>query len=244
MKTDWMREQLERYKTLLEMYEQEDRMSARASTPKKRELNSEINGIIPTVKKIVGSLDPALVDNITPPLAMWGISRAHTAVEQALGILRAQADWDANLGPDAPSLVAEQFHPSVWEAASPLWSTGKYRVAVQQACVDLSAYIAGKAGSSLTERELVNLVFKPEPPGPGHVRLHFPGNKGTKTWRSRQEGLHLMAQGAFAGIRNVATHTDDEWPEQVALEHLAVLSVVARWTDETEIVKLGATHHA
>ncbi len=34
----------------------------------------------------------------------------------------------------------------------------------------------------------------------------------------------------------IATHTSDEWPEQVALEHLAVLSVVARWTDETEIV--------
>ena len=46
-----------------------------------------------------------------------------------------------------------------------------------------------------------------------------------------------MAQGTFAGIRNVATHTDDEWTEQVALEHLAVLSVVARWTGETELVK-------
>lgn len=32
------------------------------------------------------------------------------------------------------------------------------------------------------------------------------------------------------------THTDDEWPEQVALEHLAVLSVVARWADETKVI--------
>jgi hypothetical protein len=53
-------------------------------------------------------------------------------------------------------------------------------------------------------------------------------NSGSRTWRSRQEGLHLLAQRAFAGIRNVATNTGDEWPEQVALEHLAVLSVVAR----------------
>lgn len=36
----------------------------------------------------------------------------------------------------------------------------------------------------------------------------------------------------------MATHTNDEWTEQVALEHLAVLSVVARWADETELVKL------
>jgi len=48
-----------------------------------------------------------------------------------------------------------------------------------------------------------------------------------------------VAQGAFAGIRNVATHTKDEWTEQVALEHLAVLSVLARWADETELVKLS-----
>jgi hypothetical protein len=34
----------------------------------------------------------------------------------------------------------------------------------------------------------------------------------------------------------VATHTDEEWPEQVALEHLAVLSVVARWAEETKVV--------
>jgi hypothetical protein len=69
------------------------------------------------------------------------------------------------------------------------------------------------------------------------VRLHLPGDKNSKTWRSRQEGLHLVAQGAFAGIRNVAAHTEAEWTEQVALEHLAVLSVVARWADETEVVK-------
>jgi hypothetical protein len=34
----------------------------------------------------------------------------------------------------------------------------------------------------------------------------------------------------------VATHTSDEWSEQVALEHLGVLPVVARWADETELI--------
>jgi hypothetical protein len=51
----------------------------------------------------------------------------------------------------------------------------------------------------------------------------------------RAHGTRLLAQGAFAGIRNIATHSDDEWSEQVALEHLAVLSVVARWADDTEL---------
>jgi len=135
-----------------------------------------------------------------------------------------------------PSLVADQFHPHVWAAVSGLWETGRYRVAVGQAAVALSAHIASKARSSLTERELVQQVFAPGEPGPKQVRLHVPGDRSSKTWKSRQDGLHLLAQGAFAGIRNVATHTEVEWPEQVALEHLAVLSVVARWADETEVV--------
>ena len=102
--------------------------------------------------------------------------------------------------------------------------------------MSLSEHIAQKAGSPLRDRALVSQVFSPNPPSKGQVRLHMPGDKLSDTWKSRQEGLHLIAQGAFAGIRNVATHTGDEWTEQVALEHLAVLSVVARWTDETEVV--------
>jgi Protein of unknown function (Hypoth_ymh) len=83
---------------------------------------------------------------------------------------------------------------------------------------------------------LVAQVFSPNQPGPNQARLHLPSDKMTKTWRSRQEGLHLLAQSAFAGIRNMATHTESEWSEQVALEHLAVLSLAARWADETEVV--------
>jgi uncharacterized protein (TIGR02391 family) len=168
---------------------------------------------------------------------MYGTSRARSSVEQALGILRDQDEWKANLAPDAPSLIADEFHPNVWTAASAIWDTGQYRVAVQQAAVSLSLHIAAKAGSSLTERALVAQVFSREDPRPGQVRLHLPGDKSTDTWRSRQDGLHLLAQGAFAGIRNVATHTAAEWTEQIALEHLAVLSVVARWTDETASVR-------
>lgn len=228
-----MRERLESFKTLCETYDQADRQARYQSSPETKALNSEINAAIPTVRKIVGALNPKLVEDITEPQYMYGTSKTRSAVEQALGILRDEDELRANLAPDAPSLVADQFHPNVWTAASAIWDTGQYRVAVQQAAVSLSAHIAAKAGSSLTERALVSQVFSKEEPRPGQVRLHIPGDKTSDTWRSRQEGLHLLAQGAFAGIRNVATHTADEWTEQVALEHLAVLSVVARWTDET-----------
>jgi DNA-binding transcriptional ArsR family regulator len=229
----WMRERLESFKTLNERYDQANRQARYESSPETKALNSEINGEVPTIRKIVEALNPDLVEDITEPMHMYGTSKTRSAVEQALGILRDEDVLRAKLAPDAPSLVADQFHSTVWKAASAIWDTGQYRVAVQQAAVSLSAHIAAKAGSSLTERALVSQVFSKDEPRPGQVRLHMLGDKTTETWRSRQDGLHLIAQGAFAGIRNVATHTADEWTEQVALEHLAVLSVVARWADET-----------
>lgn len=78
---------------------------------------------------------------------------------RGLGILRDQDEWKVNLAPDAPSLIADQFHPHVWAAASAIWDTGNYRVAVQQAAVALSAHIAKKVGSPLSERKLVAQVF-------------------------------------------------------------------------------------
>lgn len=237
MNRDWMRQRLEKFKALCETYDRVNQQSGYQWTATLDQLTSQINGELPTTREIVKSLDPELLTQVTAPGYMTGASGAASAVEQALGILRDQDEWKANLAPDAPSLVADQFHANVWKAAAAIWDTGQYRVAVQQGAVSLSAHIAAKAISPLTERELVQLVFKSDAPGQGQTRLHLPGDKTTKTWRSRQDGLHLMAQGAFAGIRNVATHTDDEWTEQEALEHLAVLSVIARWTDETELVK-------
>ncbi len=230
-----MSEHLESFKALCEAYDQEDRQSDRY-TDAKRALNSQMNVQIPTVKEVIKRLDPELVEEITGPQHMSGTSHARRAIDQALGILRDQDEWKANLAPDAPSLIAEEFHPHVWSAASAIWDTGQYRTSVEQASVSLSAHIAKKAGSSLSGRRLVQQAFSPDPPSASQVRLHFPGDRTSDTWKSRQYGLHLIAQGAFAGIRNVAAHVHDEWPEQVALEHLAVLSVVARWTDETEIV--------
>jgi len=232
-----MHERLGQLRWLCEEYDKTNQQSGYESTPRLEDVFSQISRALPTAKEIVKNLDPQLVPEIKPPAYMLGSSGTVHAIDQALGILRDQDEWKANLAPDAPSLVADQFHPVVWSAASAIWDTGKYRVAVQQAAVSLSVHIGAKAGSSLTERELVQLVFATSSPAPGQTRLHFPGDKSSKTWKSRQEGLHFLAQGAFAGIRNVATHTNDEWPEQVALEHLAVLSVVARWGDETELVK-------
>lgn len=90
---------------------------------------------------------------------------------------------------------------------------------------------------SLADRELATEVFSPKP-STRNARLRLPGPRDLDTWRSRQDGLHLLAMSAFAGIRNVVAHSlTAGWSQQEALEYLAVLSVVARWVEETEIVK-------
>ncbi len=233
MNREWTRERLEAYKKLCEEYRAERNRAG--TTERALALTTELTVGMPTVRAILRSLDPSLEGEVTQPIDMRPALRSIRAVEQGLGVL---ADWDevaANLAPDAPSLVADQFHPHVWTAASALWDTGQYRVAVQQAAVSLSAHIAGKASSTLADRDLVAQVFSPNDPTARQTRLHLPGDETSRDWKSRQEGLHLLAQGAFAGIRNPATHSGDEWTEHVALEHLAVLSVIARWADDTEV---------
>jgi hypothetical protein len=157
MNRTWMREHLESFKALCEAYDQEERRSDKY-TDAMGTLNSQMNVQIPTVKEIIKRLDPELVGDITEPQHMSGTSHARRAIDQALGILRDQDEWKANLAPDAPSLIADEFHPHVWSAASAIWDTGQYRISVEQASVSLSAHIAKKAGSSLSERKLVQQV--------------------------------------------------------------------------------------
>lgn len=214
MNREWMRERLESYQALCEEYLDEYSAAGSNSSPALRPIRGQMVFQTPTVRKILKSLDPALAGEVHEPEFETWVKKALFAVQQGLGMLRDMDQWAVNLAPDAPSVVGDQFHPHVWTAAAALWDTGQYRVAVGQATVSLSAHIAKKAGSPLTERELVAQVFSPNQPGPNQPRLHLPGDKLGKTWRSRQEGLHLVAQGAFAGIRNVVVHAEGEWSEQ------------------------------
>lgn len=237
MNREWMLQQLDSFRILCERYERDSRNNRHEYTDYQRNLTKEMQYAAPTVRQVLQRLDPSLVERITEPTYMSGASDALGAVREGLGTLKMMDEWAENLAPDSPTLAADGFHPHVWIAASAIWSTEQYRVAVQQSAVALSAHIAQKARSNLTERKLVAQVLAPSLPAAGQTRLHFAGDRMTDTWKSQQEGLHLVAQGAFAGIRNVATHTVESWTEHVALEQLAVLSVVARWIDNTELVR-------
>jgi hypothetical protein len=129
MDREWMRERLEKYKTLLDKYIREESRAYDAPGPNADLLYSQLNAEMPTAREIVRLLDSGLVTDIT---LVNGASFARAAAEQALGALRDLDEWKTRLVSDAPSLVADRFHPNIWRAASPIWETGRYRVAAQQ----------------------------------------------------------------------------------------------------------------
>ena len=196
------------------------------------ELNEQAELMLSTVQRIVFQVEPANTEPLLPP--GYSSSDTELRVRRALGALQDAEEADRHLAPSAPDFIADRMHPTIWSAAAVIWDTGKYRVAVGQSALALATHLKARSRSKLSDRKLVQDVFAPDAPKPGGVRLHFPGDRDDESWRSRQSGLHLLAQGAFAGIRNIAAHEDEPWPEQMALEFLAVLSVVARWADETE----------
>jgi uncharacterized protein (TIGR02391 family) len=236
MDTEKMRARLERFLDLCERYDTHQREIGYQFDEQARALNDEIVTEVPTVKAIVTKVDPTLADEITPPSNLGGATGATSATRQALGIIRDKDELAAMLAPDAPSLVADRMHHWVWAAAASFWEAGQHAVAVEQGAKSLTAFIQQESGSHSADREMAADVFSPKPAA-GRLRLWLTGDRDTDTWRSRQDGLHLLAMGAYAGIRNVAAHAvEPGWSEQEALEYLAVLSVVARWADETEAV--------
>ncbi|QAY60464.1 hypothetical protein ET475_11010 [Microbacterium protaetiae] len=198
-------------------------------------INDDAELMLSTVQRVLFQVDPANTNPLLPP--NYSDSDTELRVRRALGALQDIEETNEHLAPEAPEFVADRLHPRVWGAAAVIWDTGEYRIAVGQAALALAMHLKARSKSKLSDRKLVQDVFSLDPPKPGGVRLQFPGERDDESWRSRQSGLHLLAQGTFAGIRNIAAHEDEPWPEQVALEFLAVLSVVARWSDETEAVE-------
>jgi uncharacterized protein (TIGR02391 family) len=237
MNYDWMRQKLEAFLALCEQYEAASGPAGQYNRATMKPIGDKIDYEVPTVQRIIGELDQSLLpEGFGTAWLTGGLGETTKATRRALAVVRDREEWKINLAPDSPSLVADELHPNIWGAAAKIWEAGEYKHAAQAACTSLSDHIKKKAGSHLNERELVEAVFTAKPPTATQNRLHFPSDPPEKNWQSRQQGLHLVAQGAFAGIRNIAVHDATAWTEHQALEHLAVLSVVARWTDETHLV--------
>jgi hypothetical protein len=80
-------------------------------------------------------------------------------------------------------------------------------------------------------------AFSSDPPRPGQPRLRWPGNQTDQTVVSMNSGLRQFAPGAQMTIRNPATHGPGELSKQEAIEPLSVLSLLARWVDQCDLVE-------
>jgi hypothetical protein len=224
----WMHQQLEEFIDVA-------RRSVEAGRREDYSLLSELRRREFAVKEILKSLDPELAD-----FNLNGMLPEHAAirqVERGLGVLADRAEVAARLVPDAPVLPADKFHPWVWNSARPLWESHHYRQSVQTAATALNAKIQEKVQRrDVSDTNLIQEAFSGSAPAPGKPRLRIPGDASSETVQSRQRGALQLGLACISLIRNPASHEDEEWDEQVALEKLAVLSVFARLADECEVV--------
>lgn len=156
--------------------------------------------------------------------------RAREAVSRGEEIRR-------NLGDDAPEVSVAKLHPWVWSGAASLWKSGHYRSAVEDAAKKVNAETQNKIDRrDVSETKLFQEAFSIDPPAAGRKRLRRMANDGSDTYKSVQRGAMAFAEGIYAAIRNPFNHEDPkDIDEQVALEYLAALSVLAHWVDESNV---------
>lgn len=156
---------------------------------------------------------------------------------RGIAALRREQELREKLGEDAPQISAASLHPWVWSGAKSLWGSHHFRSAVEDAAKKVNAETQNKVGRrDVSETNLFKESFSLDPAGPGKPRLRRIQADGSDTYKSMQRGAMAMAEGIYAGIRNPFNHEDpSDIQEQVALEYLAALSVLARWVDESTV---------
>jgi hypothetical protein len=189
------------------------------------------------VAKIQGA---SQLPDLLPPTTQIGVVEINVGVDlcrSVLGILTRGAETRAKLGSEAPTMVADGLHPTVWNAASGRWNSGHYSDAVQRAATYLAADIRDRLGRhDVNDSELMREAFSLSPAAHGKVRLRWPGADGDQTVKSMRVGILSYSQGVYSAIRNPATHSTDDLERQEALEQLAALSMLARWVEKCEVV--------
>jgi hypothetical protein len=201
-----------------------------------RPLTEQVDQLLPGIRHILNSIEPGLCEFKYGGLA--GSTAAAQAARIGIGILRdheaIKTELRASGISDAPSL---QLHRRVWDSSRSFWQLGRRAEALAAAWKAVNAHIQERIGRrDLSDTKLVQAAFGIEPKG---ARLHLPGNRDTDTWRSRQLGALHLAQACVFGSRNPIAHVSEiEIAYAEAVEHLAMLSCLCRWIDETE-----ATHY-
>lgn len=201
--------------------------------------NEEIAGQAHVVEQILNRVLPAWKSELKVTNRQWdGIrelaSRARTQLQR-------EQELQDKLGDDAPRISAADLHPWIWSGAKSLWQSGHFAQAVRDAATKLNAEAQNKVSRrDVSETDLFKQSFSLDGAKPGKARLRRMPPDDSDTYKSVQRGAWSFAEGVFAGIRNPLSHeADQELSEQVALEYLAALSVLARWVDESTVERAG-----
>lgn len=164
-----------------------------------------------------------------PTVARDVVSRALRALDDLDDLIHGEA----TVAHQGPLMSMTQLHPWVWDAARTLWDSGHHRHAVQAAATAINRHAQVKLGrSDVADDKLMQEAFSPNPPDQHKPRLRCPGDPTNPTVQSCQRGALHYALGCFFAIRNPATHEHGEWDQQIAFEHLAAFSALARWVDD------------
>jgi hypothetical protein len=203
----------------------------------------------PVMRDLMEAAQPELGGYAEPSDAGWSSDESdywrnivRQRVLRGIGIHELGEEARRRMRPDSPDLVADQLHPWVWEAAAPMWRAGSTQAAVLAAAQSVNARLQQKLGRhDSSDAALCRESFSRNDPVPGQPRLRFPGDRASDTWRSRQNGGVQFGAGCFEGLRNPAAHEHElQLLEQVALEQLAALSVLARWIEECTVERASS----
>jgi uncharacterized protein (TIGR02391 family) len=211
---------------------------ARASTAAGRARRAPaLTGVRFGVQGVRGDVDPiAAWNTVTQPKPLLEPANIIDACDQMIGSLEslaAQAEAEA-----PPTVDVAQMHPAVWGQAARLWRDGHYRQAVQAAADGVAQLVKGRTGRrDIEDTSQWQQAFSDKDPEPGKPRLRWPGDQTDKTVVSMNNGLRQFAPGAQMTIRNPATHGPGEMTKQEAAERLSVLSLLARWVDQCDLIE-------
>jgi uncharacterized protein (TIGR02391 family) len=196
-----------------------------------------LTGVRFGVQGVSGAVDPiAAWHTVTQPKPLLEPDNIIDACDQMIGSLE---DLAARAEAEVPPTVdVAAMHPVVWGQAARLWRDGHYRQAVSAAADGVAQLVKSRTGGpELDDTARWNHAFSEKDPEPGRPRLRWPGDQTDRTVVSMNDGLRRFAPGAQLTIRNPATHGPGEMTQQEAVERLSVLSLLARWVDQCDLIE-------
>ena len=206
-------------------------------TKERKAAREAANEFLPIVNKLLRSLAPDM--ETIEAYTVGSHVAALPMLDRARDLLEAWEEIDRHewTGGGA-AFPLSLLDPVISEVAVPLWKTTKFRQAVNDAATSLNKFAQEQIGrNDISDKALMGEVFSDKSPEQGKSRLRCPGDQGSETVRSQQEGARAYAIGAFQAIRNPAHHLPGDWNPVTAFHHLASLSQVAQWFRDWDIAE-------